>query len=136
LQYLNHPLFADTKVRIMPDVHFGTEAIGGFTATGNKYVIPSIVGVDIGCGINAYNLGKGNVACDKLDEYIRKHVPAGRVVHTSICESLEAAYACVPGNDMTFDAFKDSVSALSEKLKTPVERMFTSLGTLGRQSFH
>ena len=27
LQYLNHPLFADTKVRIMPDVHFGREAL-------------------------------------------------------------------------------------------------------------
>ncbi|MDR1435144.1 MAG: RtcB family protein, partial [Puniceicoccales bacterium] len=131
LQYLNHPLFFDTKVRIMPDVHFGTEAVVGFTATCNEYVIPSLIGVDIGCGVNAYNFGKGRVECDKLDRHIRRHVPAGRAVHESVCESLEAAYLCVPGSAMTFDAFRESMCALSEKLKTPVDRVFAALGTLG-----
>jgi RNA-splicing ligase RtcB len=51
LQYLDHPFFADTKVRIMPDVHFGKGATVGFTATCNEYVVPSVVGVDIGCGV-------------------------------------------------------------------------------------
>ncbi|MDR1906693.1 MAG: RtcB family protein [Puniceicoccales bacterium] len=131
LQYLNHPLFADTKVRIMPDVHFGREAIVGFTATCNEYVIPSLIGVDIGCGINAYNLGRGNVVCDKLDKYIRKRVPAGRVLHSSVCESLEMAYAYVTDNAMPLDTFKENIGILSAKLKIPVERALASLGTLG-----
>lgn len=42
-QYLDHPLFADTKVRIMPDVHFGNGAVVGFTATCNEYVVPNII---------------------------------------------------------------------------------------------
>lgn len=129
LQYLNHPLFADTKVRIMPDVHFGREALVGFTATCNEYVIPSLIGVDIGCGINAYNLGKGNVACDKLDKYIRKHIPAGRMLHPSVCESLEAAYAW--DHTMPFAAFGENIATLAAKLKIPVERVWNALGTLG-----
>jgi RNA-splicing ligase RtcB len=131
LQYLNHPLFADTKVRIMPDVHFGMEALVGFTATCNEYVIPSLIGVDIGCGINAYNLGKGNVACDKLDKYIRKHIPAGRVLHSSICESFEAAYAQLTDHSMPLGAFREKIDTLSVKFRMPVERIWASLGTLG-----
>jgi RNA-splicing ligase RtcB len=131
LQYLNHSLFADTKVRIMPDVHFGREALVGFTATCNEYVIPSLIGVDIGCGINAYNLRKGNVACDKLDKYIRKHIPAGRMLHPSVCESLEAAYAYVGNHTMSFAAFGENIATLAAKLKIPVERVWNSLGTLG-----
>ncbi|MDR2812897.1 MAG: RtcB family protein [Puniceicoccales bacterium] len=131
LQYLNHPLFAGTKVRIMPDMHFGREALVGFTATCNEYVIPSLIGVDIGCGINAYNLGKGNVACDKLDKYIRKHIPAGRVLHSSVCESFEAAYAHMTDHSMPLNVFKEKIGTISAKLKMPVERIWTSLGTLG-----
>jgi RNA-splicing ligase RtcB len=130
LQYLNHPLFADTKVRIMPDVHFGREALVGFTATCNEYVIPSLIGVDIGCGINAYNLGRGSIAYDKLDKYIRKHIPAGRMLHPSVCESLETAYAYVE-DGMSFAAFGENITTLAKKLKMPVERIWASLGTLG-----
>jgi RNA-splicing ligase RtcB len=131
LQYLNHPLFANTKVRIMPDVHFGREALVGFTATCNEYVIPSLIGVDIGCGINAYNLGRGNVACDKLDKYIRKHIPAGRVLHPSLCESFEVAYAHVTDHSMPLNVFREKIAVLSAKFKMPVERVWASLGTLG-----
>jgi RNA-splicing ligase RtcB len=130
LQYLNHPLFADTKVRIMPDVHFGREALVGFTATCNEYVIPSLIGVDIGCGINAYNLGRGSIAYDKLDKYIRKHIPAGRMLHSFVCESLEAAYVYVE-DGMSFATFGENITTLAKKLKMPVERIWASLGTLG-----
>jgi RNA-splicing ligase RtcB len=131
LQYLNHPLFADTKVRIMPDVHFGREALVGFTATSNEYVIPSLIGVDIGCGINAYKLERENIACDKLDKYIRKHIPAGRKLHPSVCESLEAAYEYVGDGGMSFGKFKEKIAIFATKLKIPEERIWASLGTLG-----
>ena len=43
--------FAASKIRIMPDVHAGTGCVIGFTADLGQRVIPSIVGVDIGCGM-------------------------------------------------------------------------------------
>jgi hypothetical protein len=49
-QYLDHPAFADTTVRIMPDVHLGKSTVIGWTATYRELIIPSIIGLDIGCG--------------------------------------------------------------------------------------
>ena len=39
-----------SKVRIMPDVHFGKGCTIGTTMTITDKVVPNIVGVDIGCG--------------------------------------------------------------------------------------
>jgi RNA-splicing ligase RtcB len=61
----------------MPDCHAGKGSVIGFTATIKDYVIPNIVGVDIGCGIEAYNLGKIQIDFEKLDHHIRKHIPSG-----------------------------------------------------------
>ena len=40
--------FADTKIRIMPDVHAGAGCTIGTTMTITSAVIPNLVGVDIG----------------------------------------------------------------------------------------
>jgi RNA-splicing ligase RtcB len=88
-QYLNRPEFAGTKVRVMPDVHIGKGAVVGWTSTYSNLIIPSIVGVDIGCGVCACNLGKGKLRFDKLDAYIRKNIPAGQNVRESLHESFE-----------------------------------------------
>lgn len=45
----NHPVFKDTKIRIMPDTHAGKGIVIGFTAPLTDYVNPSHVGCDIGC---------------------------------------------------------------------------------------
>lgn len=44
-------VFADKKIRIMPDVHGGAGCVIGFTGDLGDKVIPNIVGVDIGCGM-------------------------------------------------------------------------------------
>ncbi len=75
--FVNHPAFAGAKIVIMPDCHAGKGSVIGFTATIKDYVIPNIVGVDIGCGIEAYNLGKIQIDFEKLDHHIRKHIPSG-----------------------------------------------------------
>ncbi|MDR1236119.1 MAG: RtcB family protein [Holosporaceae bacterium] len=131
LQYLNHPMFADTKVRIMPDVHLAKGATVGFTATCNEYVVPSIIGVDIGCGVNAYSLGAGSTAFDKLDKYIRKRIPSGREVNPSAHEWLEETYKYVPDPRMTFDSFMKNVANISKKVEFPVGRALGALGSLG-----
>lgn len=78
---IKQPAFADCKVRIMPDVHAGAGCVIGFTADLGDKVIPNIVGVDIGCGMETIELGKIDIDLAKLDEVIRKYVPNGRNVH-------------------------------------------------------
>ena len=78
---LDQPAFADCKVRIMPDVHAGAGCVIGFTANLGDKVIPNIVGVDIGCGMLAVNLGKIDIDYAELDRVIRENIPSGRNIH-------------------------------------------------------
>lgn len=78
---IKQPAFSDCKVRIMPDVHAGAGCVIGFTADLGDKVIPNIVGVDIGCGMETVELGNMDIDLEKLDEVIRKYVPNGRNVH-------------------------------------------------------
>jgi len=135
-QYLDHPAFADTKVRIMPDVHLGKSTVIGWTATYDSLVIPSVIGLDIGCGVCACNLGKGKLAFDKLDKFIRKNIPSGQVVRDSLHEDLEEMNNFASRNSGFPDfadrsAFRKEIQALCEKLGKNPERVFASLGTLG-----
>lgn len=78
---LEQEAFKKSKVRIMPDVHAGKGCVIGFTgALGNK-VIPSIVGVDIGCGIFCANLGNIDIDLKKLDAFIKENIPSGMNVN-------------------------------------------------------
>ena len=49
LTLCNQSFVDGCKIRIMPDVHAGTGCVIGFTANLGDKVIPSIVGVDLGC---------------------------------------------------------------------------------------
>jgi len=75
--FLNHPAFANTYIAIMPDTHAGIGAVIGLTMRLNDYIIPNIVGVDLGCGIDTYNLGKIDIKYKELDKFIRENIPVG-----------------------------------------------------------
>jgi len=64
-------------ISIMPDVHEGKGSVIGFTGKFDNVVIPNVVGVDIGCGVTCYNLGKVDINFEELDKYIRKNIPLG-----------------------------------------------------------
>jgi RNA-splicing ligase RtcB len=132
-QYLNHPAFANSKTRIMPDVHLGKSAVVGFTTTrkAGTPLIPSVIGVDIGCGVCACNLGRGNLRFDKLDAFIRKNVPAGMDVRPVLHEKLDEAVAFAADDITNSAAFKNELRDLCEKQAKTPERVFASLGTLG-----
>ena len=136
LQYLNHPAFAETIVRIMPDVHLGKSTVIGWTATYNNLIIPSIIGTDIGCGVCACNLGRGKLAFDKLDKYIRKAIPSGQAVRKSLHDDFADINVFVSKNNDAVvlsdaDEFKNSIRKLCKKQEQRPERVFASLGTLG-----
>jgi len=75
----NEEAFANSKIRIMPDVHAGKGCTIGTTMTIVDKVVPNMVGVDIGCGMYTVNLGKVDIDLEKFDE-VAHTIPCGRNV--------------------------------------------------------
>ncbi len=76
----DQPFTAGAKIRIMPDVHTGKGCTIGTTMTVGDYVVPNLVGVDIGCGMDVVRLEEKRVNLPELDSFIRKNIPHGRDV--------------------------------------------------------
>ena len=72
-----HPAFKNQKVRIMPDYHPGSGSVIGFTSSFKDLVVPNVVGVDIGCGVITYPIGKPCQRFKDIDREIREKVPLG-----------------------------------------------------------
>ena len=91
---LEQEVFKKSKIRIMPDVHAGKGCVIGFTGNLGEKVIPSIVGVDIGCGIFCANLGNIEIDFKKLDDFINNNIPSGMNVNeTKIADfNIEKLY--------------------------------------------
>jgi tRNA-splicing ligase RtcB (3'-phosphate/5'-hydroxy nucleic acid ligase) len=85
--FLNHPAFANTHIAIMPDCHAGKGAVVGFTMKMNDYIIPNIVGVDIGCGMLSRKFAIENIDLPKFDLFIKEHIPSGFSINNNIAES-------------------------------------------------
>ena len=79
----NQRAFADSKIRIMPDVHAGIGCTIGTTMTITDKIVPGMVGVDIGCGMETVQLKERELDFAKLDELIRRKIPSGRAVRTA-----------------------------------------------------
>lgn len=75
----NEEAFANSKIRIMPDVHAGKGCTIGTTMTIVDKVVPNMVGVDIGCGMYTVHLGKVDIDFEKFDEAAHS-IPCGRNV--------------------------------------------------------
>ena len=69
--------FADCKIRIMPDVHAGLGCTIGTTMTITDKVVPGMVGVDIGCGMETVRIAEKEIDFEKLDALIRSEIPSG-----------------------------------------------------------
>ncbi len=72
--------FADCKIRIMPDVHAGKGCTIGTTMTVKDKVVPGMVGVDIGCGMETVRISEKQIDFDRLDRVIREGIPSGMTV--------------------------------------------------------
>lgn len=79
--FLNHPAFGKKRIAIMPDCHAGAGSCIGFTMGLGDYIMPQIVGVDIGCGMLAANYGSLNIDPTKLDDFIKENIPAGHEIN-------------------------------------------------------
>lgn len=74
------PEFADATIRIMPDVHVGKGCTIGTTMTLHDKVVPAMVGVDIGCGMETIELAERAIDFQALDDFIRASIPSGREI--------------------------------------------------------
>lgn len=122
--FLNHPAFADTYIAIMPDTHAGAGAVIGFTAKVNKWIIPNVIGVDIGCGVLAINIGYPVIDFEKLDNFIKQNIPSGFSIRNEVGMD-NAVYQYLP------NGFAALIRETCSKTEQGTERPMHSLGTLG-----
>lgn len=106
-----HPVSDGSKIRIMPDVHAGAGCTIGTTMTIVDKVCPNLVGVDIGCGMLAVNLGVKKIDLAKLDSIIRWGVPSGFNIHQTA---------------VSFFSLDDLICPIADKARAK-----RSIGTLG-----
>ncbi|NCE65217.1 RNA-splicing ligase RtcB [Pseudoflavonifractor sp. 524-17] len=68
---------AGSRIRLMPDIHAGAGCTVGTTMTITDKVVPNLVGVDIGCGMETVRLRERHVELQKLDKLIYERIPSG-----------------------------------------------------------
>ncbi|GAB6155519.1 RNA-splicing ligase RtcB [Desulfosporosinus burensis] len=73
----NQEFVKDSKIRIMPDVHAGAGCTIGTTMTITDKVVPNLVGVDIGCGMETILISNAHLELQKLDKLIYEKIPSG-----------------------------------------------------------
>lgn len=116
----DQPAFSDCKIRIMPDVHAGMGCTIGTTMTITDKIVPGMVGVDIGCGMEVVELGEREIDFEELDTFIRHYIPCGRNIRNS--EYCSEAHRF---------SQKIDLSQLRCSPYVNLERARLSIGTLG-----
>lgn len=77
LLLLNQEFISGSKIRMMPDIHAGAGCTIGTTMTITDKVVPNLVGVDIGCGMETIRIKEKCVELQKLDKLIYEKIPSG-----------------------------------------------------------
>jgi RNA-splicing ligase RtcB len=78
----NQSFVEGSKIRLMPDVHAGVGCAIGTTMTISDKIVPNLVGIDIGCGmettvINTDTKESKDFDPVRRDEIIRLEIPNG-----------------------------------------------------------
>ena len=106
---------AGSRIRLMPDIHAGAGCTIGTTMTITDKVVPNLVGVDIGCGMETIRIREKRLELQKLDRLIREKIPSG----FSIREKAHRYFSQINLNELCCARHADLLRA--EK----------SIGTLG-----
>lgn len=77
IELCNQEFCKDSIIRIMPDTHAGAGCTIGTTMTIKDKVVPNLVGVDIGCGMELIKIKEKEIDFAKLDKIIRTYIPSG-----------------------------------------------------------
>ena len=74
---LNQEFIVGSKIRLMPDIHAGSGCTIGTTMTISDKIVPNLVGVDIGCGMETIKIKENHIELQKLDKLIYEKIPSG-----------------------------------------------------------
>ena len=77
IELCNQEFTAGSRIRLMPDIHAGAGCTIGTTMTITDKVVPNLVGVDIGCGMETCCISENHLELHKLDKLIRERIPSG-----------------------------------------------------------
>lgn len=77
LLLLNQEFVSGSKIRLMPDIHAGAGCTIGTTMTITDKIVPNLVGVDIGCGMETIRIREKHIELQKLDKLVYERIPSG-----------------------------------------------------------
>lgn len=77
LLLLDQEFVSGSKIRLMPDIHAGAGCTIGTTMTVTDKIVPNLVGVDIGCGMETIRIKESHIELQKLDKLIYEKIPSG-----------------------------------------------------------
>ena len=67
ISLLNQPFAAESRIRMMPDIHAGMGCTIGTTMTIGDKICPNLVGVDIGCGMETVRVRESRMELQSHD---------------------------------------------------------------------
>lgn len=73
----NQEFTTGSRIRMMPDIHAGAGCTVGTTMTLTDKVVPNLVGVDVGCGMETVRIREDHIELQKLDKLIYEKIPSG-----------------------------------------------------------
>lgn len=77
IELCNQEFAVGSRIRLMPDIHAGAGCTIGTTMTIADKVVPNLVGVDIGCGMETIRVKEDHIELQKLDKLIYERIPSG-----------------------------------------------------------
>ena len=84
IELCNQEFAAGSRIRLMPDIHAGAGCTIGTTMTITDKVVPNLVGVDIGCGMETARIREDHIELQKLDKLIYAKIPSGFAVRPAV----------------------------------------------------
>ena len=86
----NTPYLAESRIRMMPDMHAAEGCTVGTSMTITNRANPAWVGGDIGCGMQVYKLKEREIDCPALDAVIRSEIPSGAAIFPGVNKAVRA----------------------------------------------
>ena len=142
--FLDHPMFEQSKIRIMPDVHAGKDIVVGFTVPFTDHVNPDHVGGDIGCSVSTAitDLPVNEADYPVIEKTIRENVKFGMTIHEKSVYDVKQLYKHLqtrlgearqqwPAMVNNMDVTEKGITAFLKRIDMSEHMFYHSIGTVG-----
>ena len=142
--FLDHPMFEESKIRIMPDVHAGKDIVVGFTVPFTDHVNPDHVGGDIGCSVSTAitDLPVNEADYPAIEKTIRENVKFGMTIHEKSVYDVKQLYKHLqtrlvearqqwPEMVSNMDVTEKGITAFLKRIDMSEHMFYHSIGTVG-----